>query len=254
MTPSIWVWTFLMWLSLPLLVLLASVMVWRRLHREFPFFFAYVVVASLVGIVRFIVHKNFPGLYLHVYWWSDFIGVLAALLAIYETFLRRIFPGFAAVRFYRYLFPAAGVIIAFLAFLTVQHSADTRAAYLATSRVLDFVRSAVIGFFVLVILLMGRQFTGYEFSIAAGFGIQAAVMLANTALRLQTHAARSTVLDRIDSLVFDVCCLIWLWVFSRENKPAPPPGMDTLDPETLHQAKKWEEMLKDLLTPGKRLL
>lgn len=253
MTPSTWIWTFLAWLSLPLLLLLASMMVWRRLHREFPFFFVYVIAASMVGVVRFVVYKNFPGSYLHVYWWSDFIGVLMALLAIYETFLRRIFPGFAAVRFYRYLFPAAGVIIAFLAFLTIQYSTDTRVSYLVTSHVLDFVRSAVIGFFVLIILLMGRQFTGYEFSIAAGFGIQAAVTLANAALRLQALNIRSTVLNRIDSLVFDASCLIWLWAFSKENKPASPP-QDTFNPEALHEARKWEEVLKDLLTPGKRLL
>jgi hypothetical protein len=206
-----------------------------------------------VGIVRFVVYKNFPQAYFYVYWWSDFIGVLVALLAIYETFLRRIFPRFAAVRFYRYLFPAAAVIIAFLAFLAVQHSADTRTSYQVTSRVLDFVRSAVIGFFVAVILLMGRQFSGYEFSVAAGFGIQAAVALANAALRVQAHN-RSTLMDRIEPLVFDASCIIWLWAFSRENKSASPPRLDTLDPKTLHQAKKWEEILKDLLTPGKRLL
>src|SRR5438309_9628449 len=147
MTPLIWVWTFLAWLSLPLLALLACVMVWRRLHREFPFFFLYVVVAALLGVVRFVVFKNFPKAYFYVYWWSDFIGVLAALLAIYETFLRRIFPGFAAVRFYRYLFPPAGVIMPVMAFLTVLHSHDTRACFLATSRVVDFVRSSVMRFF-----------------------------------------------------------------------------------------------------------
>lgn len=253
MTLTSWFWSFLAWLSLPLLAVLACVIAWRRLQREFPFFLSYVSVACLVGVIRFAVYKICsPTVYFYVFWCSDVVVVLAALLAIYETFLRRMFPGFAAVRFYRYLFPTAVGLIALFGFLSAMHSADTRAAFLITSRVLDFIRSAVIGFFVAVILFMGRQFTGYEFSIAAGFGLQAAVALANAALRTQTHYA-ATVLDRFEPLAFDASCLIWLWSFSKKNE-LPPPSVVKLDPEMLHQARKLEETLKDFLTPGKRML
>ncbi|MGC2695180.1 MAG: hypothetical protein WA738_05255 [Candidatus Angelobacter sp.] len=252
MTSANWFWGLLAWASLPLLAVLASVLIWRRLQREFPFFLSYVAVAFLVGVIRFVVYKTCsPTAYFYVFWCTDVVVVLAALLAIYETFLRRIFPGFAAVRFYRYLFPAAAVVIAFLGFLTALYSADTRAAFLITSRVLDFIRSAVIGFFVAVILFMGRQFSGHEFSIAAGFGLQAAVALANAALRTRMQHAATT-LDRFEPLAFDISCLIWLWSFSQTIKPSLPKQTEELHVETLHQAKKWEEVLKDFLTSSKR--
>jgi hypothetical protein len=253
MAPTSWLWDFLAWLSLPLLALLAGVIVWRGLQRKFPFFFVYVLIAFFGGVVRFAVYKLCSGtVYFYVYWVSDVVGVLAALLAIYETFLRRIFPGFAAVRFYRYLFPAAVIVIALLGFLSALHSPNTRTSFYITSRVLDFIRSAVIGFFVAVILFMGRQFTGYEFNIAAGFGIQAAVALAIAALRAQTHYT-STVMDRFEPVAFDAACIIWLWAFlDKKNEPKPQATITELDTDTLHEARKWEEALKDLQRPGKR--
>lgn len=250
MTPTSWLWDILAWFSLPVLGLLAAFMAKRKFYREFPFFFAYVLIACLVGVVRFVVYKECrPIVYFYVFWCSDFVLLTAAFLTLYETFLRRIFPAFSAARLYRYLFPAAAGVIAFLAFLTALDSPDRRAAFLITSRIFDFLRSSVIGFFVLLILLMGREFSGYEFSIACGFGLQAAVALANSAVKARAHYA-STNLDRLESIAYDMACLIWFVSFSR--RPRSQTRLpDQLDPKMLHEARTWEVLLKAWLTPGK---
>ncbi len=227
-------------------------MVWRKLHRTFPFFFAYVLVTCLIGVIRFIIYKNFsPVIYFYVYWCSDLILLVASFSALYEIFLQRIFPGFFKVRFYRFLFPLAAVLIGALAFLTALHAPDKRATFLIISRVYDLLRSVVIGFFVLLILAMGRLFSGYEFSIALGFGIQAAVALVNAALRT-ANGYKPTALDRLEPSAFDLACLIWLWSFSRAPKSSPPSG--DLNPQQLHEARTWEDVLKDFLIPGKRMV
>src|SRR5215510_14851016 len=119
MNTTSWVWEFFAWISLPLLALLAAVMVRRKLHRVFPFFFTYVVVTCLVGVIRFVAYKGFSAnTYFYVYWCSDIVLLVASFSALYEIFLQRIFTGFSKVRFYRYLFPLAALIIAALAFLT----------------------------------------------------------------------------------------------------------------------------------------
>ena len=215
MTSTNWIWDFLAWLSLPLLVLLVGVMVWRKHYKNFPFFFFYVLTTCLIGAIRFIAYKGFSTkTYFYVYWGSEFVTVVVAFSALYETFLRRIFPGFYKVRFYRYLFPGAAFLIAALAFLTAINAPDKRAAFFITSRILDFLRSAIIGFFVVLILFMGRLFTGQEFSIASGFGIQAAISLVNAAIRT-LNRYKPTALDRFEPIAFDLACLIWLWSFSR---------------------------------------
>ncbi len=153
------------------------------------------------------------------------------------------------VRFYRYLFPTVAFVISLLAFLMDLHAPDTRAAFLVTGRIFDFLRSAVIGFFVLLILLMGRAFAGYAFSITSGFGIQAAIALANWAVRMR--GTKSISMDRLESLAFDLACVIWLYSFARGKKPGVNNTGDA-SPETLQEAKKWEKSLKDYIASGKR--
>ncbi len=216
MTISGWLRDVLGWLSVPILALLAGLIARRKLYREFPFFFAYILIACFVGVVRFIVYKEYSQiLYFYVYWCSDFVLVVSAFLALYETFLRRIFPGFSSVRLYRYLFPTAAVVVALLAFLTALHSPNRNAA----------------------------------FSIACGFGLQAAVALVNSAVKAQSQY-KSTILDSFEVIAYDVACVIWLISFSKR-----PPQMvtsdDQIQPEMLHEARKWETVLKDWLTPGK---
>lgn len=251
MTLTELIWDGVAWVSLPLLVILAGVMLWRRLAREFPFFFTYVAVTVFIGVIRFVVYKGYSAnVYFYVYWSSDFVVFLVTSLAIYEIFLKRIFPRSGRVRFYRYLFPCFVVLISLVAFLMALHAPNQRTAFLATSRILDFLRSTVIGFFVLLILFMGRSFAGHEFSVTAGFGIQAAITLANGALKLD-KGSRSAIMDRLELIAFDVACLIWLWSFSTGTK-APPKDFQEIDPNALEAAKKWEKSLKEFVSPSKR--
>lgn len=251
MTSTGWIWEIVAWVSLPLLVMLAGAMLWGRLAREFPFFFSYVTVTAFIGVIRFVAYKGYSAkVYFYVYWSSDFVILLLTFLAIYETFLKRLFPGFARVRFYRYLFPSFAVLVSLIAFLMSLHAPDQRAAFLTTSRIFDFLRSIVIGFFVLLILLMGRTFAGYEFSIASGFGIQAAIALAKAAVRLH-KGARSLTMDRLESVAFDLACLIWLWSFSRGKKNTPSDDLN-VNPNALEAARKWEKSLKEFVSSSRR--
>lgn len=122
--------------------------------------------------------------------------------------------------------------------------------FLITSRIFDFLRSAVIGFFVILVLMVGREFSGYEFGIACGFGLQAAVALANSAMKTLPNY-KSTILDHLESAAYDAACLIWLISFLRRARPLAVLPIGQLDPEILHQARTWESLLKNWLTPGK---
>jgi hypothetical protein len=117
--------------------------------------------------------------------------------------------------------------------------------------VFDFLRSAVIGFFVMLVLLVGREFSGYEFNIALGFGIQAAVALISAALAARAQYKNSA-LARFEPVAFDLACVIWLFAFWKKPKPASAPQAGQLSPELLDQAKSWESSLKDLVKPKKR--
>jgi hypothetical protein len=251
MSDAGWVWVALGWFSLPLLGVVGVVCVRRRIYRELPFFFAYVLAAFLIGTVRFLIYKlGSPRAYFYVYWYTDFMSVIAALLAIYEVFLLRIFPSFYKVRFYRLLFPVAASVIAFLAFLTAVAAADRKEALSMTSRALDFLRSAVIGFFAALTLLMGRSFAGQEFWVATGFGIQAAAALANAAIRTRLPQAAS-VLDAGELIAYNLSCMIWLAAFWKPGQRAESIPAAGLDLEMVREARTWETILKNWLSPKK---
>ncbi len=238
------------WLSLPALAVLAGILVWRKLHREFPFFFWFVVVADLATVVRFIAKFGSPWTYFYAYWISDLIVTVFNFLAVYELFVRRLFPSFHKVRFYRYLFATAAAATIFLGWLTALEAPDKRAAFLIEARVLNFIIAAALVLLVSLMIFMNRQWTRHDFGIALGFAINAAAFMFISAMWVRTHYGPSTV-DRLPVIFYDLSCLIWLITFWKPEKRTEFLSPDRLDPDMLHQARSWETLLKNWLTPDR---
>ena len=244
-----WAYFVIDWFALPSLALLACVLIYRKQQRQFPFFFLYVVATELVGLTR-LAASGAPSLvYRYVYWISDIVVVLFSLLAAYELFVRRLFPGFYKVRFFRYLFPTIAVLVNIVVVLVAIYGNHKR-LLLLTARVGEFVRAAILVFFVSLMAVMGRQWEKREFGIAAGFGLDVSTSLA--ALAIWSHApTKNAVLTRLSVIAYDIACIIWLYCFWNAPKSQPAVPTVPLSPGTLHEAKKWEESLKDYISPGK---
>lgn len=241
----------MIWFPALALVLVGALMYWRRAYRELPFFFLYVVSALLIGVSRYAAFPLGRGVYFYVYWITELAGHLAVALALYEIFLRRLFPSFQKVRFYRNLFPLAAVAIFLLTVITASRSSDKHAAFVTASHGADFVRTAILVFFVALMVFMGRQWKRYDFGIALGFGLQAAAALADTAVGFKFHNPPA-LLTNIDVIVYDVTCLIWLITFWRPEKALVTDTVDNrIAEDALRQARTWEEELKGF-TSGKR--
>jgi hypothetical protein len=248
-----WLTVGLIWFPVLALVTLAGIFVARQLYRELPFYFLYLLSASLIGVLRYVAVHLGRKAYFYSYWISDLTISVIFLLAFYEVFLRRLFPRFYKVRFYRYLFPVAASIILLTAIITALQAPDRRAAFLMASRGFDFMRTAVLTFLMLLMVLMGRNWTRYDFGISLGFGIQAAIALINSAVRTWLGHPSAT-LENLEFIGYNIACLIWLITFWKPERALSPGGADDrMVPQTLQQARKWEQVLKDLLTPGKRM-
>jgi hypothetical protein len=200
----------------------------------------------MIGILRYIAFRLGPHPYFYTYWISELAAAVTVSLALYEVFLRRLFMRFYKVRFYRNLFPGIAIVILLMTIITALQAPDKRAAFLMASRGFDFVRTSVLVFFVALMAIMGREWHRYDFGIALGFGIQAAVALVNAAVRTQIHY-KPTALGTIEVVAYDVACVVWLITFWRPEKSLVPAAENALTPETLQQARKWEDAVKDLL-------
>jgi hypothetical protein len=232
-------------------MLVSAIFLWRGTYRQLPLFFVYVLSAWIIGIVRYIAFQLGKQPYFYTFWISELAAAVTVSLALYEVFLRRLFMRFYKVRFYRNLFPAIAIVILFLTIITSLQAPDKRAAFLMASRGFDFVRTSVLVFFVALMAIMGREWKRYDFGIALGFGLQAAVALVNAAVRTRVHY-KPTILGTIEVIAYDAACLIWLITFLKPEKSLIPTPADQLTPETLQQARKWEDTLKDFIAPGKK--
>src|SRR5215467_13829397 len=212
-----WLWLSLRWFPVAAVALLAAIFAWRRLWRRLPLFFFYLVFALLVVgfdlVSSHISHKA----YLYSYWITEFAGDVVVLLPMYEIFLRRLFPSFQKNRLYRNIFPVFAALIVILTVFTALQAPDKGAALRMASRAFDFMRTAILVFFIGLMALMGRRWTRYDLGIALGFGIQAAVALANAAIRAQMHY-KPTFMDSLEVISYNITCLIWLATFWKPER------------------------------------
>lgn len=245
-----WLYGFIDWLALPSLALLAIVLIYRNQHKQFPFFSLYVITTELVGLTRLAASEAPALVYSYVYWISDIIVVLFSLLAVYELFVKRLFPGFYKVRFFRYLFPITAILINILVVLIAVYG-NHRRLLLLSARTGEFLRAAILVFFVALMALMGRQWEKREFGIAAGFALDVSTSLA--ALAIWSHApSKNGLVSRVPVIAYDIACLIWLYCFWNAPKTEPAGPQSPLSAEVLQDAKHWEATLKDFMSQGKR--
>lgn len=236
------------WAALPCLAVFALLLFVRKYHRDYPIFFAYVVATDVIGISRLVASKLPPKFYYDVYYISDIAVVVFAFLAIYELFIKRLFPAFYRVRFFRYLFPVAALVITLLGAATAAYSGKF-STLIITERVYEFARAAVLFFFVALMVLMGRSWSKQEFGIALGFGLDVSATFAALAL-LARYGYESDNTRRIPAAAYDLACFVWLYCF-WPSRQTPAPTVEQIPSHPLHEAKKWEEVLKDFLTPRK---
>src|SRR5260370_41631967 len=90
-----WLWGIVDWMSLPVIAMLAGILVWRKLHREIPFFFTYILTAGYDGVGRAAAqHFGDARSHFYGYWISDLVLGGFSILPVSELFGWRLFPLF----------------------------------------------------------------------------------------------------------------------------------------------------------------
>jgi hypothetical protein len=249
MAATYWIKLFVDWMALPTLALLLGVLFYRKYQKEFPFFVAYVLAADAVGLSRLVASHSARAFYYYVYWISDVVVAVFAFVATYELFIKRLFPAFYKVRLFRNLFPIVAAVITVFGALTALYGGKL-AVLLITVRAYELLRLTILFFFVALMVVMGRRWSKPEFGIAFGFGLDVSATFAMLAI-FARNGNVGGIVNRVPTLAYDFACLIWLYCFWTARKSASIPSAP-LSTEALHEAKRWEESLKDFVSHGKR--
>jgi hypothetical protein len=235
-----------------LLVLLAAVMIRRRLHREYPFFFAYVAFTLLTTIALFFIISN-QETYFHVYWATEALNVTLAVLALHEAYYE-VFYAFYSFRRFWMIFPGVVIMISAVCITHAMLQPPTGAPLITTvilslGTAVSYVQAGLFVVFLVLVAALHVRWRRYPFDIALGFAVSTLGEWTAFALRSE-FGNKFPHMTRYASPVAYICAtLVWLWSFS--GRLAPEPKMqwtqDVSPEQLLAQMKEYTRIMKKLL-------
>ncbi len=224
-----------------------SRMIWRKLHHEFPVFFAYAVfhlikAATLLAITAY--GNRYQ--YFYGYWIGELGSLILGFLVVQELYWKvfREYEGLQQLGVT--LFRWAMLLLMFIAMATVpsQRAIDEDRIMLT---ILVFQRSLRLvqdGLLVLLFVMtpsLGLRFRHYALGIAIGFAVFASVDLAAVAAWARFGEEASHFYGLIRPIAYNCALLVWVVYFFRpEAQPLPVNRV----PNT--QMEKWNEAIVEL--------
>lgn len=182
---------FAIWASGPLVQLaIVAAMFRRKLHKEFPVFFAYILYSLASTLLLFGFHNTTYVMYFRAYWTVSALGLGFGLGVIYEAFIYSFRPYQSLLDFGRVLFRWAAAVVVLVGVIMAVGTNSVGMNLLLQS-ILTLERSVRVMQCGLVLLLLlfaphlGLSWRSRIFGISLGFGVFAAVGLIGYTLRAQ---------------------------------------------------------------------
>jgi len=246
-----------LWISHPVLELsLAGILFWRRLHRTFPVFFAYIVFQVLNFLILFPIYQwgSSPNAsdsaitaYFYAYWISAAVSLAIGFKVIHEIFLDMLRPYPNLKDLGTLLFKWAALVMLLVAMVVTaasQRGTDTplAEAVLIVQRCVRVIQCGLILFLLFFSHHMGVSRRQLSFGIALGFGSFAGVELIGLALVSGGQIHPATV-NLITPPTYTLVILIWmgyalLKTTSREASAK------------LLMSQRWDQGLSELRHPA----
>lgn len=228
---------------------LAGILIRRKLYREFPFFFAYIVSSILIALCRSLAAQNYH-VYFVVYWASAAAYALLALLVLHEVFRWAFLEFYEHWRWFWLVFPGVSAIILLLSLVYAVEYPPVQASRLISlilvlGFAVNFIQAALFGLFFLLVWILGVRWRNYPFAIVMGFAISALGALGAYWLRSVYGTKLNTFVHYAVPVSYIFAVILWLDVFRRpepEMKWTLPAGLD--DP--LKEVTSYGELLRKM--------
>jgi hypothetical protein len=251
MYPHSLLWHYL-WIAPPALQLVvAIIIVHRKLHKEFPAFLLYITFEIVFNSVLFVLDHD-PSITWYQYRWAesggDGLSIVLRFAVIQEIFsiVFRSYPslnhlGTVMFRWVAIVLVAVAVAVAFHT-PGGDYAPHIVAGLMVLDRAIAIVQCGLLLFLFLFSSYFGLSWRSYVFGIAAGLGIFSAVQLAIVSIRTQVLVESRLFLDFLPMITYHCCVLIWLFYLLV---PEPVPRAAPLVPT--HDLESWNRELQRLL-------
>src|ERR1039457_3027199 len=236
-----------LWCAQPMLQGLVAAILWRRkLHKQFPVFFWFLLaqVANLALIFPAWCIGNYR-LYFGLFWLADAVNAVLGFKVIHEIFLDVFRPYHTLKDIGPLLFRGAGVVMLLVSVVVAFSNSFDQSpmvhAVATLQRSVRIVQLGLILFLVLFSRFLGVSRKQISFGISLGFGLFAGVELMLMALNSGGFVNLGN-LNLINMATFLVATLVWLG-YSLSRNAVRVAATNHL------QTQRWEQGLADLQHP-----
>ncbi len=233
-----------LWWAQPILQSVVAAVVWRRkIHRQFPIFF-YFLVAQVVNfaITYPLYHNANYKWYFWCYWTGEAVNAILGFKVIHEIFLDVFRPYHALKDLGTPIFKWAGAVMLLVSVVVAASNSFRQDpivhAVTTLERAVFMVQFGLILFLIVFSRFLGVSRRQTSFGIALGFGL-----FAGTELMLLAMQAGGLVgyhaYNLVNMLAYNGGIIIWL-TYSLSPKVTRDPKVNYL------QTQRWEKGLADL--------
>ncbi len=240
---------YALWIAHPLLESgVVALMVWRGLHRKFPFFFGYIVTQLVsFGIVfPAYLHNHSGEVTFYSYWGCQAISVAFGFGVIHEVFVD-VFRSFHTLRdLGTVLFKWAGLVMLLVAGVVSVSTNSTEMpawmqAIVTAQRCTRIIQVGMVLFLLFFAHYMGVSRRQQSFGIALGFGSFAIVELVLIASWVGNHLG-NPYMSMVNMAAYNSSLLVWLGYCAMKS-----PVREAS--QTLLRTQRWEQSLSDAHHP-----
>jgi low affinity Fe/Cu permease len=251
MSEKIRILYYALWIAHPVFQLgIAALMAQRGLHRQFKFFFGYIVIQLVMFAVE--ISLIFPAYWrgstaaFYVYWACIAVGVACGFGVIHEVFVD-VFRSFHTLRdLGSVLFKWAALVMLLVAGVVAVSASSTTMgpltqAIITAQRCVRIVQIGMILFLLFFARYLGITRRQHSFGIALGFGSFAVVELALLASWVGNHLGDPW-MSMVNMTAYNLSLAVWLGYFVARSPAREASNL-------LLQPQRWEQSLSDLHHP-----
>jgi hypothetical protein len=247
MSEKIRILYYALWVAHPVLQTVIAIAMFRRgQHRQFKYFFAYVVTQILSFAVVFPAYRYHYAYVFQLSWFSTAISVALGFKVIHEAFLD-VFRPFHTLRdLGTVLFKWAGLVMLLVAGVVSvsTNSSDTAPwvqAIMTAQRCVRIIQVGMVLFLLSFAHYLGVSRRQHSFGIVLGFGGFATVELGLIASWAGQHLSNLS-MGLINMTAYNLALLTWLG-YALAKSPAREAASMLLRPQ------RWEQSLSDIHHP-----
>jgi hypothetical protein len=238
-----------LWFAHPALQLcVVAVMLWRKMHKTFPVFFAYIVAQVLMFSLVYPIRMwgNYLQ-YFYAYWICAAVALVLGFMVIHEIFLDIFRPFHTLKDLGSILFKWAGLVMLLMAGVVAAASPASSQGPLVQSvmtvqRCVRIIQCGLVLFLLIFSKYLGVSWKHRSFGIALGFGSFAIIEQIAVGLRASSYIREDT-LNLAIMATYNGAIMVWMGYMALKKTQRE-------DMTVLLTTQRWDQSLGDLQHPG----